>query len=49
MRKIKIIYNPSSGRQAVERRLDRLIKLLIDDGYTIQKFTTKKKNDALFY
>lgn len=47
MRKIKIIYNPSSGRQAVERRLDRLIKLLIDDGYTIQKFTTKKKNDAM--
>ena len=46
MKKIKIIYNPSSGRQQVERRLDRLILLLIDDGYTVNKFETKKKNDA---
>ncbi len=47
MKKIKIIYNPSSGRQAVEKKLDRLIKLLIDDGYTVQKFETKRKNDAM--
>lgn len=47
MKKIKIIYNPSSGRQAVEKRLDKLTKLLIDDGYTIQKFSTKKKDDAM--
>lgn len=46
MKKIKIIYNPSSGRQQIERRLDRLIMLLIDDGYTVNKFVTKKKDDA---
>ncbi|NLV87767.1 MAG: YegS/Rv2252/BmrU family lipid kinase [Tissierellia bacterium] len=47
MRKVKIIYNPSSGRQTIERRLNRLCQLLIDDGYTISKFTTMKKNDAM--
>ena len=47
MKKIKIISNPSSGRQSIDRRLERLIKLLIDDGYTINKFETKKKNDAM--
>jgi len=47
MKKIKIIYNPSSGRQATERKLDRIIKLLLDDGYLIQKYTTEKKHDAL--
>ena len=43
MRKVKIIYNPSSGRQTIERRLNILCQLLIDDGYTISKFTTMKK------
>lgn len=47
MRKVKIIYNPSSGRQAVERRLDCLCKLLLDDGYLVAKFITQKKNDAM--
>ncbi|NLY85473.1 MAG: diacylglycerol kinase family lipid kinase [Tissierellia bacterium] len=47
MRKVKIIYNPSSGRQTIERRLNRLCKLLFDDGYTLSKFTTLKKNDAM--
>ncbi len=47
MERIKIIENPSSGRQAVDRRLEKLIKLLIDDGYIIQKFQTKQKNDAM--
>lgn len=47
MRKIKIIFNPSSGRQTMERRIDRLCKLLLDDGYTVNKFITKAKNDAL--
>lgn len=46
MKKVKIIYNPSSGRQTIERRLDRLCKMLLDDGYTINKFITQKKNDA---
>lgn len=47
MKKIKLIHNPSSGRQNVEKRLDKLVKLLLDDGYIIQKFMTKKKNDAM--
>lgn len=47
MKKIKIIENPSSGRQSVDKRLDRIIKLLLDQGYTINKFLTKKKDDAM--
>lgn len=47
MKKIKIIFNPSSGRQTAERRLDRLCKLLLDDGYILGKFMTGKKNDAM--
>ena len=47
MKKIKIISNPSSGRQSMDRRLERLIKLLLDDGYTLNKYETQKKNDAM--
>ena len=47
MKKIKIIFNPSSGRQTVEKKLDRLITMLLDDGYTINKFFTQKKDDAM--
>lgn len=47
MKKIKIIANPSSGRQSMDRRLERLLKLLLDDGYTINKFETQKKHDAM--
>ena len=47
MKKVKIIFNPSSGRQSTERKLDRLCKLLLDDGYLVNKFITKKKDDAM--
>ncbi len=47
MKKVKIIYNPSSGRQSMERRVDRLCKLLLDDGYLLSKFITEKKDDAM--
>lgn len=47
MEKVKIIENPSSGRQSVDRRLDKIIKMLIDDGYTVNKFQTRKKDDAM--
>ena len=47
MKKIKIISNPSSGRQSIDRRLERIIKILLDQGYTLNKFETKKKNDAM--
>ncbi|EOD01658.1 diacylglycerol/lipid kinase family protein [Caldisalinibacter kiritimatiensis] len=47
MEKIKIIHNPSSGRQMVEKKIDRICKILIDNGYIIGKFQTEKKNDAM--
>ncbi len=47
MKKVKIIFNPSSGRQSMERRVDRLCKLLLDDGYLLSKFITEKKDDAM--
>lgn len=47
MQKAKIIFNPSSGRQLMQRRLDYLINLLVNKGYMVQKFDTKKKDDAM--
>lgn len=46
MKKVKIIINPSSGRQLVERKIDYLSKLLLDDGYIVGKFFTEEKYDA---
>ncbi len=46
MKKVKIIINPSSGRQLVERKIDYLSKLLLDDGYIVGKFFTEEKDDA---
>ena len=47
MKKVKIILNPSSGKQLTERKVDYLSKLLLDDGYRVGKFMTKKKDDAM--
>lgn len=47
MKKVKFIINPSSGRQIMERKIDNLSKLLLDDGYLVGKFFTEKKNDAM--
>lgn len=46
MKRIKFIINPSSGRQSMEKKVDTLSKLLLDDGYILGKYFTKKKNDA---
>ncbi len=46
MKRVKIIINPSSGRQLVERKIDYLSKLLLDDGYIVGKYFTEKKDDA---
>lgn len=46
MHKVKIIINPSSGRQAMEGKIDRLAKKLLDNGYLVSKFFTKKRYDA---
>ncbi len=47
MKRVKIIVNPSSGRQAAETRIDNISKMLLDDGYVVGKFTTSKKDDAM--
>lgn len=47
MRRVKLIINPSSGRQTMESRVDYLCKLLLDDGYVVGKYYTEKKDDAL--
>lgn len=47
MEKIKLIVNPSSGRQNVDRKIDQLIKLLLNSGYIIGRFNTEKKHDAM--
>lgn len=46
MKKVKIIINPSSGRQMMESKIDHLAKLLLDSGYIVAKYFTEKKNDA---
>lgn len=46
MKKVKIILNPSSGKQLTERKVEYLTKLLLDDGYTVGRFMTAKKGDA---
>lgn len=48
MKKIKVIYNPSSGRQVIQRRIDSIVLNLLDKGYIVGKFITKKKDDALY-
>lgn len=47
MERIKLIINPSSGRQAMEAKVDYLCKLLLDDGYIVGKYYTEKKDDAV--
>lgn len=48
MKRIKFIINPVSGRQSMEKKIDNLCKYLLDDGYILGKFFTKKKYDAMF-
>lgn len=47
MKKVKVIYNPSSGRQNVKRKIDTICSILMDNGYIIGRFATKGKNDAM--
>lgn len=48
MKKVKLIVNPSSGRQLMERKVQFLSNLLLDDGYILGKFMTEKKYDAMY-
>ncbi|MBC8588762.1 diacylglycerol/lipid kinase family protein [Paratissierella segnis] len=47
MKKVKFIINPSSGRQMMERKVDVVVKMLLDDGYVVGKYFTEKKDDAM--
>lgn len=47
MKKVKFIINPSSGRQLMEKKIDQLCKLLLDNGYIVGKFFTEQKYDAM--
>lgn len=47
LKKVKVIYNPSSGTQTIQRRLDTICNILLDKGYILGKYATKKKYDAM--
>lgn len=47
MKKIKVIYNPSSGRQNVKKKIDTICNILMDNGYIVGRFATGKKDDAM--
>lgn len=49
IKSVKFIINPSSGRQTMERKIDALCKMLLDDGYIIAKYFTEKKYDAMLH
>ena len=48
MQSVKVICNPSSGRQLIQKRTDALCNLLINNGYVVGKFNTEKKDDAMY-
>jgi len=47
MKKVKIICNPTSGRQNAQKKIDLICSRLIDEGYIVGKFNTREKNDAM--
>jgi diacylglycerol kinase (ATP) len=47
MDRVRFIINPSSGRQSTKSKIDNLCKFLLDDGYTVGKYYTKKQYDAV--
>lgn len=48
MQRVKIICNPSSGRQIMQKKVDSLCNLLINDGYIVGRFNTRVKDDAMY-
>lgn len=47
MKKVKIIYNPSSGRQNIRKKIEIIGSILMDNGYLVARFATKGKGDAM--
>ena len=48
MKKIKIIENPSSGLQQSGKFLSQINERLLNNGYILQKFRTRQKNDGYY-
>lgn len=46
MKKVKIIYNPNSGRQIVQKNVPKLSQILRENGYFVDIFKTEKRLDA---
>lgn len=46
MKKARLIYNPSSGREIIRRRLPDILELLETAGYETSCYATKGENDA---
>ncbi|WP_430885912.1 diacylglycerol/lipid kinase family protein [Fusibacter sp. JL216-2] len=46
MKYIKIIYNPVSGRGSAEDRVNHVAQILLNRGYTVNKYATKKQGDG---
>ncbi|WP_066504890.1 diacylglycerol/lipid kinase family protein [Abyssisolibacter fermentans] len=47
MKKVMFIYNPTSGRQIIQRRIDNICIQLLNKGYLVSKYATTKKDDAM--
>ena len=47
MKKVKVIFNPTSGRQNDRRKIDTICNILMDNGYIVGRFATQKKDDAM--
>lgn len=48
MKKVKIICNPNSGRQIVQKNISKLAQLLVENNYLVDIFKTEKKLDAQY-
>ena len=46
MKKIKMIINPSSGRQTFQKKIDAISIGLLDRGFLVSRYYTEKKHDA---
>ncbi|MDR5658982.1 YegS/Rv2252/BmrU family lipid kinase [Serpentinicella sp. ANB-PHB4] len=46
MEKVMIIYNPSSGKQIYNEKINKIANILLDNGYIVGKFITEKEYDA---
>lgn len=47
MKKVKIIYNPSSGRQIVQKNIPYLVNILEENNYWVDVYPTEKQLDAM--